>query len=39
VVCFSLRHFDGILGKTYNYSGFYLESEKKAASELEFEEV
>ena len=23
------RHFDGLLGKKYTYSGFYLESEKK----------
>ena len=33
------RHFDGILAKTYTYSGFYLESEKKVVAELEFEEV
>ena len=35
----SCRHFEGILGKTYNYSGFYLESEKKVVPELEFEVV
>src|SRR6218665_2756734 len=28
------RHFDGILGKTYTYSGFYLESEKKVVPEF-----
>ena len=33
------RHFDGMLGKTYTYSGFYLESEKKVVPELEFEDV
>ena len=33
------RHFDGILRKTYTYSGFYLEIEKKVVSELEFEDV
>ena len=33
------RHFDGILRKTYTYSGFYLESEKKVVPELEFEDV
>ncbi len=35
----SCRHFDGILGKTYTYSSFYLESEKKVVPELEFEDV
>ena len=33
------RHFDDILEKTYTYSGFYWESEKKDVSELEFEDV
>ena len=33
------RHFDGILGKTYTYSDFYLESEKKVVHVLEFEDV
>ena len=32
-------HFDGLLGKTYTYSGFYLESEKEEVSDLEFEYV
>ena len=31
----SCRHFDGLLGKKYTYSGFYLESEKKGVPELE----
>ena len=30
------RHFDGLLGKKYTCSGFYLESKKKG---LEFEEA
>ena len=42
MVCFfakTCRHFDDILRKTYTYSGFYLESEKKVVPELEFEDV
>ena len=42
VVLFLLGHV-GIsmifLEKTYTYSGFYLESEKKVVPELEFEDV
>ena len=33
------RHFDGLLGKKYTYSGFYLESEKKVVPKLEFQDV
>jgi len=33
------RHFNGILGKTYTYSDFYLESENKVVPVLEFEDV
>ena len=33
------RHFDGLLGKKYTYSGFYWECEKKGVPVLEFEDV
>jgi len=42
VVWFLLGHVDISMvfwGKTYTYSSFYLESEKKGVPELEFEEV